>query len=161
MKELSIQERSFVENFLLTHNKTKAAIAAGYKENSAKQQGSQISKRDHVVAAITAAQDQRTERLEIGQDWVVEQLVLNHKRAMAVDAVLDKDGKETGLFDYKGSVANKCLELLGKHFGMWQGEQDKLPDSLPLEERLKVLQREDDINDSPNVQRLAKRDDAT
>ena len=62
----------------------------------------------------------RTERTEVDQDWVVERLVENANRAMQAVPVIDRDGNETGKFTYAGSVANRALELLGKHAGMFK-----------------------------------------
>ena len=31
----------------------------------------------------------------------------------------DRDGKPTGEYQYQGNVANKALELLGRHLGMF------------------------------------------
>lgn len=155
MKELTARERLFVEAYLITHDKAAAAIAAGYKKNSAKQQGYEVSKREHVQWAISGAQDARTARTEVTQDWVVEQLVLNYHRAMEAVPVLDDKGKETGVFNYQGAVANKALDMLGKHVGMWRADnQVQQAEFTPLEDRLRVLQREDDIDQAANVERM-------
>jgi len=155
MKELTPRERLFVEAYLITHDKAAAAIAAGYKKNSAKQQGYEVSKREHVQWAISGARVARTARTEVTQDWVIEQLVLNVERAMGAVAVLDDKGEITGVFEYKGAIANKSLELLGKHVGMWQADnQVQQAEFTPLEDRLRVLQREDDIEQAENVERL-------
>lgn len=37
--------------------------------------------------------------------------------------MLDSDGNPIGEYRYNGSVANKALELLGKHFGMFLDKQ--------------------------------------
>ncbi len=61
----------------------------------------------------------RSKRTEVDQDWIVERLVENVKRAMQLEAVTDREGKPTGEHVYQGSVANKALELLGRHQGMF------------------------------------------
>jgi len=33
--------------------------------------------------------------------------------------VLDKQGEPTGEYTYQGAVANRALELIGKHLGMF------------------------------------------
>lgn len=33
--------------------------------------------------------------------------------------MLDREGGETGVYQYQGNVANRALELLGKHLGMF------------------------------------------
>jgi hypothetical protein len=34
------------------------------------------------------------------------------------------EGNETGEYTYQGSIANRALELLGKHVGMWSNKLD-------------------------------------
>ena len=58
-------------------------------------------------------------RTEVSQDWVIERLVDNFERAMQVRPVTDARGKPTGEYTYHGAVANRALELLGKHLGMF------------------------------------------
>lgn len=52
----------------------------------------------------------------------------NHARAMQVEEVVLKDGTKTGEYIYNGNVANKALELLGKHLKMFT---EKLEHSVP------------------------------
>jgi hypothetical protein len=56
----------------------------------------------------------------IDQMWVVSKLVSNVDRSMQAEAVLDKFGRPIGTYTYEGNVANRGLELIGKHLGMFQ-----------------------------------------
>ena len=55
----------------------------------------------------------------VSKAWIMGMLKENVERAMAIKPVLDKDGKETGTYDWNGHVANKGLELLGREIGMF------------------------------------------
>lgn len=55
----------------------------------------------------------------ISKTWVIDMLKENVERAMAVKPVLDRDGNETGTYEWNGHVANKALELLGREIGMF------------------------------------------
>jgi hypothetical protein len=55
----------------------------------------------------------------VSKTWILVMLKENVERAMAIKPVLDKDGKETGTYDWNGHVANKGLELLGREIGMF------------------------------------------
>ena len=55
----------------------------------------------------------------IDRAWVVNTLVSNVDRSMQAEPVLDKDGQRTGEYQYQGNVANRGLELIGKHLGMF------------------------------------------
>ena len=120
------KQRLFVEEYLVDHNATAAAVRAGYSERTAKQQGSRLLTNVDVAAAIEKAREDRTERTEVTQDWVIERLVENVQRAMQAEPVRDREGNQTGEFVYAGSVANKGLELLGKHVGMFGTRQTNL-----------------------------------
>jgi phage terminase small subunit len=51
--------------------------------------------------------------------WVLTRLMENYERAMQHEPVMGKDGS-TGEFRYDGAVANRSLELIGKHLGMFK-----------------------------------------
>jgi hypothetical protein len=63
--------------------------------------------------------DQRARRVEVDADWVVKNVVENVQRSTQAVAVRDSEGNLIGEYRYNGSVANKALELLGKHLGMF------------------------------------------
>lgn len=108
------QER-FVQEYLVDLNATQAAIRAGFSARTAKQQGSRLLTNVDVQAAITAKQANVAERNDLTVDFVLGGLKKNYARAMQEEPVYDRDGKPTGEFVYQGAVANRALELLGKH----------------------------------------------
>jgi hypothetical protein len=55
----------------------------------------------------------------VSKAWIMGMLRENVERAMAVKPVLDRDGNETGNYEWNGHVANKALELLGREIGMF------------------------------------------
>ena len=63
-----------------------------------------------VGEAVNTALEKRAERTGVTQDWIIERLVENVERSMP------EDGDEN---TYQGSVANKALELLGRHHGLF------------------------------------------
>jgi phage terminase small subunit len=108
-----------VDEYLIDLNATKAAERAGYSPKTAPVQGSRLLKNAKVRAAVGEAQEQRSARTEVTQDWVLERLRENVDRAMQAEAVKDREGNETGEYTYQGAVANGALQLLGKHLGMF------------------------------------------
>ena len=119
---LSPMQARFVEQYLIDLNAAHAAIRAGYAKKNAKQQGHALLQKPVVQEAVTEAIQARSERTKADQDWIVERLVENVERAMTVEPVM-VGGVETGEYVYQGNVANKALELLGRHAGMFN---DKL-----------------------------------
>ncbi len=119
---LSPMQARFVEEYLIDLNATHAAIRAGYADKNATQQGYALLQKPVVQEAVTEAIQARSERTKADQDWIVKRLVENVERAMTVEPVM-VGGVETGEYVYQGNVANKALELLGRHVGMFD---DKL-----------------------------------
>lgn len=121
---LSHKQQRFVEEYLVDFNASQAALRAGYSHASAGQSGYANMKNPEIQAAVTEAIRQRQERTAIDQDWVIERLVENVNRSMTIKPVLDKDGEEIGQYVYQGNWANRALELIGKHQGMFQERQE-------------------------------------
>ena len=113
------KQARFVEEYLVDLNATQAAIRAGYSPKTARSQGNRLLTHVDIQAALSEAYMKRSERTELTQDWVLRGLEENTNRALCRVPVLDNEGKETGDWTYQGSVANRSLELIGKHLGMF------------------------------------------
>ena len=100
-------------------NATQAAIRAGYSEKTARSMGAENLTKPDIAAAIKAAQNKVAADNELSVEWVLSMLKQNAQRAMQVVPVLDSEGNEKGEYRYEGNVANKAMELLGKHLGMF------------------------------------------
>lgn len=74
VRPLSAKVRRFVDEYLIDLNATQAAIRSGYSPAAAHNQGSRLTGRPDVQAAISAAQATRSRRTEITADRVVEEL---------------------------------------------------------------------------------------
>ena len=122
---LAPRQARFVDEYLIDLNATQAAIRAGYSAKSAVSKASQLLTIVNIQAAIQLATEERSRRTEVDADWVIENLRLVVEQAMAAAPILDKNGEATGLYTFNGQVANRALELLGKHLGMF-------PDRAPL-----------------------------
>lgn len=124
--ELSDLQRKFVAEYLVDCNPGAAAVRAGY---SGARQGYALLETPEVRAAIKAAQDERAERLAVKADWVIQQLREIVERCLQGKPVLDQKGQpvltetEFGevavVWKFEPTAANKSLELLGKHIGMF------------------------------------------
>lgn len=99
----ALQQR-FVEEYVIDLCATEAAKRAGYAKTSAHSSGHDLLKKPEINSAIKKELAKLKERTHISQEWVIEQLKLNYKRAV-----------ESG----EGSVANRALELIGKHMQMF------------------------------------------
>jgi phage terminase small subunit len=127
-KKLTAKQQSFVEEYLVDLNATQAAIRAGYSERTAKQQGSRLLTNADVLRAVDEGQERRTERVEVTQDYVLDNLTEIVERCMQRSPVMvrrgrllvqatDDEGRDVWRFDAKGATA--ALTLLGKHLGLF------------------------------------------
>tara|TARA_R110002110_G_scaffold106898_2_gene267700 strand:+ start:1953 stop:2357 length:405 start_codon:yes stop_codon:yes gene_type:complete len=117
---LTPKQERFINEYLIDLNATQAAIRAGYSEKTADQQGHQLLKKTLVSAAIAEAQDERSARTSVTQDYVLESIVSAMERCKQDDSF-----NATGVF--------KGAELLGKHLGMFQGENQGVTVNLPFD----------------------------
>ena len=115
---LTPKQARFVEEYLIDLNATAAAKRAGYSERTAYAQGQRLLKNVEIAVAIQKAQEARSERTRIDQDWVIERLVGVYEASMEARPVCDKNGEEKG-FTFNPTAANRALELIGKHKGMF------------------------------------------
>lgn len=70
-RKLNAKQQRFVDEYLIDLNATQAAIRAGYSNKTAGQIGDENLKKPEIQAAVSAAQQARSERTEINQDMVL------------------------------------------------------------------------------------------
>ncbi len=127
---LNPRQKRFVEEYLLDLNAKQAAIRAGYSERSAEVTGSKLLSNPKVSRAIGDAIKKRAERAQLTADYVVKNLKEVAERCMQKrpvlnmkgEQVVDEEGNAKWTFDSKG--ANRALELLGKHLGIFTEKVD-------------------------------------
>lgn len=118
----------FAQEYVIDRNATQAAIRAGYSERSALNQGSRLMKNDEVLRQIEIFTHELAEKSKLTAEAIVADLIEVKERCMQRAPVMVREGKEmvqaiddegrnVWQFDAKG--ANKSLELLGKHIGMF------------------------------------------
>lgn len=125
MDKLTAKQQRFVEEYLVDLNATQAAIRAGYSAKNADKIASQLLGKSRVADAIAAAKSERSARVAVSADYVLNNLVeiveRSMQRAPVFDMkgnhVTDEEGRHVWRFD--GKTANRALELLGKHLGMF------------------------------------------
>jgi len=101
---LTAKQARFVEEYLVDLNATQAAIRAGYSKHTAKAIGHENLTKPDIAQAVSAAQDQRSLRTEITQDWVLTEIRDTYLEARALKHL---------------PAANQALQLIGRHLGMF------------------------------------------
>lgn len=125
MPKLTDKQKEFVRQYLVDLNATQAAIRAGYSVKTAYRQGADLLQKTSIREAIEKAQAKRARRVEVTQDYVLSNLVEVVERTMQRapvtdrkgEQVTDEEGRVVWTFDAKN--ANRALELLGKHLGIF------------------------------------------
>ena len=127
------RQETFCLEYVKDRNGSRAYKAAGYKcgtPGSIAACTSQTLKKANIRLRILELDGNARQSAQKAEDrvalarvidkvWVVNTLVSNVDRSMQAEPVLDKDGQRTGEYQYQGNVANKGLELIGKHLGMF------------------------------------------
>ena len=124
MTELKKQYELFCQEYVVDYNGTQAAIRAGYKEKSARQQASRLLASEEVLTRISELQKDQLDRLALSQDYVVLQLLETYKCCREPTPVMRYDPstgemEETGTYQFDSKGALRALELIGKHLGMF------------------------------------------
>ncbi len=145
--ELTPKQQRFVEEYLIDFNGKQAAIRVGYSEKTAEVQASRLLSNAKVSAAVDAGRAKAAERAEISQDWILKNLKTVTERCMQVTAVLDRkgqpvfvenaDGEAVPAYVFNAMGANRSLELLGKHIGMF-GDSLKLSGGVDLNAKVTI-----------------------
>lgn len=118
----------------------KAYIAAGFSPKGArgsastllKQFSNILKRRDELLAereklhAVSTAEACKT--LRIDKEFVITQLIQNHRDAKKGEPILNKEGEIIG---YRQNIqaSNRALELLGKQMGMFMGRSEPDPET--------------------------------
>lgn len=132
---LTDKQKRFVEEYLIDLNATQAAIRAGYSVETARQIGAENLSKPVIQEAIQKAQNKRSERVQITQDDVLRDLqelkdiCLGRKSIVITDTLKNgQEGKvktvDNPVFLFEPASANKALELMGKHLGMFKDRID-------------------------------------
>ncbi len=118
-RTMNARQARFVAEYLIDLNATRAAVRAGYSAKTAYSIGEENLKKPEIAAAVALATEAMAERTELSQDWVVARLRQVAERCMQAERIGESD---TYKFDSAG--ANRALELLGKHMGMFKDRLD-------------------------------------
>lgn len=122
---LNSRQIIFVQEYIVDMNGKNAAIRAGYSERSAEVQASRMLKNDKVKKALSIVMATRAERIGVNADWVLLNLKKVAERCMQAEQITkwDYDSKcmtPTGEYQFDSRGANRALELIGKHIGMFK-----------------------------------------
>lgn len=134
-QKLTEQNKLFIDYLLADpqENQTQAALKAGYSANKPKNASAiaaGMMKRPHIAEYYAERKAERKERLEIDQDFVVQELIDLLKMAKGdtpvISSKMNDDGQIVKVLSYKTNLtaANKTVEMIGRHLGVFNDKQD-------------------------------------
>jgi len=122
------QQRLFADQYLILNNGTKAAIAAGYSEKSARSQASQLLVQEDIEKYIEERRILISEKSLVDAAWVQTRFKDISDRCMTAEPVMIFDGEswvESGEYKFDSAGANKATENLGKIIGVYGKDNDQ------------------------------------
>lgn len=142
---LSVREEAFCREYLVDMNGTRAAVRVGFPEPSASNTAYRLLKRDEILTRVQELARQRSVASRITAQSVLDNLQLVLDRCLQAVPVLDRDGNQTGEWQFDSRGATKALELMGKHLAMFT-EKVEVSTTVGLADRLRAaLSRVDEV----------------
>ena len=126
---LSIKQKMFCDEYLVDLNGTQAALRAGYSIGCATSQASRMLAMPKIQQYLETKRRKLEIKTEMSAQYVLQNLKDVAERCMSAQPVvnmagkpvLDDNGNPVYRFDSAG--ANKALELIGKHLGVFNADQ--------------------------------------
>lgn len=127
---MTIKQKKFADEYIISGNATEAAIKAGYSRKTAKEIGCENLTKPNVKAYVETRMKELNDKAIAKQDEVLKYLT-SVMRGKEVEPILINDG------DYKQRIDEvplsakdriKAAELLGKRYGSWTDKVDMTSD---------------------------------
>jgi len=122
LRKLTKKQEMFCQEMMLDMNLTQAAIRAGYSKKTAYSIGHENLRKPEIRRRLSDLIDLRSRRVGVNADYVLNTLVEIVERCRQAVPVMVKVGGEwieTGEYQFDSSGANRALELLGRHLGLF------------------------------------------
>ena len=140
---LTVKQEKFVQGLFKGLSQREAYKQAYNAENmqpdTIDKRASEIASKGEIKGRLKELQQEYASENKLTVDWVRNQLIEVAERCLQQKQVLE-NGEPTGEYKFEHNGANRSLELLGKHLGMFIEKQEiKLDANISLESKLKEL----------------------
>ena len=122
---LNLRQEAFARAYALNANATEAARLAGYSAHTAYAQGSRLLKDAEIVRRVTELTTDANDRAAVDHAWVLAKLVAVYEKSyqgapkVLSNGALVQDANGNFIMEWSPGGANKALELIGRHLGMF------------------------------------------
>ena len=131
-RPLTPKQAQFCREYVVDFNGAQAALRAGYGKRRPDDRAFRLLRDPRVQAQVARMIAEKAQRTGITADSVLQRLNEVADRCMTGEPIADKEGNETGEWRFDSSGANRALELLGKHLGLFV-DRFRLETGQPLE----------------------------
>ncbi len=136
-RALTAKEERFCLEYTVDYNGAAAAKRAGYTEKSAAKAACRLLKQERILERVRSLQREQAQRLCLSSDLIVIRALDLYARCTQAVPVTQWDYSEhkmveTGEYQLDSKGAVKCLELLGKHIGMFDKDSSDASGSGPV-----------------------------
>lgn len=128
-KKLTDKQQAFIDEYLIDLNATKAAMRAGYSEETAQQIGSENLSKPVIQKAIQEAQKERREANKVTRESISKEIDTLVRTAKTIAL----EGNPTALTSWA-----KALETKAKLYGLFDVESQPTPNDVTKIERVIV-----------------------
>ena len=126
MKQLTTQQKKFVEEYIKTLNGELSAQKAGYKSKDLCKISSELLSKDFVIREIKNQLQKQIFSLRVNKGYVIQKLLQIAEFSLEEEDILDKEGNLTGKKKLRDTSAGlKALESLCKYLDFNNEEEFK------------------------------------
>lgn len=126
MSKLTIKQKRFVDEYIISGNATDAAIKAGYSKRTAKSIGAENLTKPDIVNALREKEREIQSKKIAKQEEVLEYLTSILRGEETQQTLIGVGKGAQTITDIELSAADKikAAELIGKRYGMWTDKVD-------------------------------------
>ncbi len=119
MKNLTLQQKKFVTEYIRTLDGELSAKKAGYKSKDLKEVSTRLLSDELIIKEIRSQLKSQIISLRVNKGYVIQKLLQIAEFSLEEEDILDKDGGYTGKKKLRDTSAGlKALESLCKYLGL-------------------------------------------
>lgn len=125
---MNARQLKFAQEYLKNPEAKESAIKAGYSKKTAKEKGCFLLKNKEIQEYLKKHRAIAEEKTGLTVEWVLNRFKEISDRCMQAEPVMIYDGQswvESGEYRFDSSGANKATEMIGKHVGAFEKDNEQ------------------------------------